>query len=697
MIQSRIRIIGLVCTISLLIVLTRVTYLQLGLGMYHAVQRAQPQIRVREIPALRGTIRAGDGTILAQDRCDADLAVHFRYLQQPTDRQWLESQARARLTRVERRDSERVEQEQAAIQQEIALMWRSLADLAGRDESVLRARAVAIQARVERVVQAVESRRRARDAERPTRPPQPTTEPPSLWRLVWERLGEPEPRPAPAPLAIPEQARFYPLVENMTVDSLLAFAAQPERFPGVRLESRVRRSYPQKELASAVIGYVEPESGGPAANDAAPDTSLIGVSGIEGFYDDPLRGRMGWVRERIGPRGGPPQVLGGRVPSAGRDLTLTLDLRLQLAAEQLLDSVPKRRLEPATDSGVAPGASSGVILVMDVRDGGLRVAATAPRFDPNIAAQPGSAAWQALAGRADTPLFNRIAQMSLPPGSAFKPLAAIAALENRLDPGESYYCQGYLHQPDQFRCLIFRHHGVGHEQVTLATAMSRSCNVFFFRQAERLGWRPLVYWAEAFGFGRPTGIDLAGESAGFVPTPDRVVDRYRRGWEPADPLGLAIGQSSLVVSPVQIAVLMAAIANDGLLVTPHLRQDGFEPPRTIVGLSRDTLATVRSALTNVVTDPRGTGHAVLSACSVPIAGKTGTAQSGSAKGDHAWFAGYLPADDPRWVVVVALEHGGSGGDAAAPLVRELVEQMVRFGDLQAPAPRVAAQPGLQTR
>src|SRR5262249_52179530 len=204
-----------------------------------------------------------------------------------------------------------------------------------------------------------------------------------------------------------------------------------------------------------------------------------------------LRGTLGQVREQVGAHGSAPRVLGGRAPRPGHDLTLTLDLRLQRYAEELLEHATTTDHQAA-----AMGASaSGTVIVLHVQTGEILAAAVTPRFDLNVAAHPASAEAEQLAHNLDEPLFNRLVQMSLPPGSVFKPVTAVAALQKGVNPREIYFCRGYLHEPDKFRCLIFRHYGVGHESVNMTDAIARSCNVYFFHLAEQIGWEEIVRWA----------------------------------------------------------------------------------------------------------------------------------------------------------------------------------------------------------
>ena len=263
-------------------------------------------------------------------------------------------------------------------------------------------------------------------------------------------------------------------------------------------------------------------------------------------------------------------------------------------------------------------------------------------------------------------------------------------------PEESFACRGYLDQPGQHRCLPFKHHGVGHGEVTLADALCRSCNVYFFTAARRMGPQTLVDWARRFGIGEPTGIDLPSESSGNLPAPDAplVSGTRRPPWKPGSTLGLSIGQSELTVTPMQMVRVMAAIANQGSLVTPHLaassgpamvmnddsvRNELAHPePRPISGLHNSTLAHIHEGLTMVVHHPRGTGYKTVRMSEVTIAGKTGTAET-SGGIDHAWFAGYVPAEQPRIAFVVVLQNGGGGGKSAGPVAHEFVKTLLELG------------------
>jgi penicillin-binding protein 2 len=234
--------------------------------------------------------------------------------------------------------------------------------------------------------------------------------------------------------------------------------------------------------------------------------------------------------------------------------------------------------------------------------------------------------------------------------------------------------------------MIYRHFGVGHGPIALREALAQSCNVYFQHHAAALGLEPLTHWAARLGFGSRTGCDWCADVKGNLPSQA----------EQRETEALAIGQGRLTATPVQMARLMAAVANGGRLVTPHVLADVGLPGESgdagtslnplpdyptclIAGFSPEKLAPLRAGLEAVVADPDGTGYNTIRVASVPIAGETGTAETGGGLPDHAWFAGYAPADHPRIAVVVALEHGGSGAEAAGPIARQVVEHLAERG------------------
>jgi penicillin-binding protein 2 len=381
-------------------------------------------------------------------------------------------------------------------------------------------------------------------------------------------------------------------------------------------------------------------------------------------------------------------------PEIGRDVKLTLDFALQRSAEELLDSALERRQlsQPEIQS------AGGAIVVLEIADGSLRALAAAPRFDPNLFLGDRAGEIAELLADPSRPLVDRACRMAIAPGSVFKIVTAAALLESGVDPEEPFFCQGYLKRPEQQRCAIFTRQGIGHGETTLADALCVSCNVYFFHHAGRVGPDPLVDWAERFGFGRPTGVDLPGEAAGVVPNPENIERLEHHPWKTADTQALAVGQGSLTVTPLQIACLMAAVAGEGNFIQPHIcrvgsaHHDGDRNlpgdelmvgeahPTKIPGLHERTLRVIREGLERVVADPAGTAHGSVYLKEIPIAGKTGTAETGDGP-SHAWFAGYVPADQPKYVFVIALEHAGEAAATAGPVAKRLVLRMKQLGML----------------
>jgi penicillin-binding protein 2 len=393
-----------------------------------------------------------------------------------------------------------------------------------------------------------------------------------------------------------------------------------------------------------------------------------------------LGARLGLVVEQLDQRGRVKSSLQQQTAASGGDVTLTIDPRVQRAAEILLDESLRRRLPSGNDQ--LDRAAGGAVVVLDVHTGDVLVAASAPRFDPNAFVRGESSRIGDWLNDPATPMLDRAIQMALPPGSVFKIVTAATILDAGVNPRAPVDCLGYLHQPDALRCAVFRRTGVGHGPVTLPEALARSCNVYFFHHAEQLGAMSLVDWAKRFGLGSRSGIELAGESAGQLPSLELIEK------SPAESRPMSIGQSTITTTPLQMARVAAAIANGGRLVTPRMierdepvKSDTQELARidTIVGLNSDVLAAIRSGMLQAVADEQGTAHATVELSDVAIAGKTGTAQAGGDRPDHAWFIGYAPAEHPRVAFAVALQYAGDGAIAAGPIARHLVAQMHELG------------------
>ena len=312
-------------------------------------------------------------------------------------------------------------------------------------------------------------------------------------------------------------------------------------------------------------------------------------------------------------------------------------------------------------------------------------------------------AWSRYRDDPDHPLFDRCVQMALPPGSVFKTVTAIALLETPgFDSEKPLTCQGYLHTPDRQRCAVYRRWGVGHGPVTLGEALARSCNVYFFHYGEELGTGPLLEWSRRCGFGRTAGIDLPGESPGHLPAPDIASEqascrtRRRRG-SAGDRAKLAHGDAvadcaadgrggqrrKLGDAPrgrvrQQPARSGAVRTNANLPLDLSVRRSRF------LGSIPSGWRFSAAGLRQVVTDSEGTAHGAFHLASVEVAGKTGTAETGGGQVEHAWFAGYAPADAPKVAFVVVLEHAGEAAITAAPAAAKLVEKLQSLGYFSPP-------------
>ncbi len=440
------------------------------------------------------------------------------------------------------------------------------------------------------------------------------------------------------------------LAGPLTPEQVLRFREQSTALKGAEVDVDVLRSYPHGRLAAHVLGYTsgiteeeykELESRGYRIRDR------VGRSGVEKAYESHLRGEWGGQQVEVNAAGQVQRILGDKPARAGKDLRLTLDLPLQLAAERALDGVRK-----------------GAIVAMDPQTGAIRAMASRPTFDPNVFSPgPTTAQWAAL-NAPDAPLLNRAFQ-GYPPASTFKIITSIAALESGLySPSSTVMTMNSF----CYAGLCYRDHGA-HGAIGFEKALAVSSNTFYYQLGLKIGPDPLFSAARRLGYGRLTGIELKGEE-----TPGLLGDQAWKKevlgepWTPVDTITSSIGQGALLVTPVQMARLYAAVANGGWLVVPHLVER--PTPRTWIGLKPATLAVVRDGLRQVVTN--GTATILNDPSLPPVAGKTGTGED-PPRPDHAWFGGYAPANKPSLVIIALGENsGGYGGTVAAPMVKALM-------------------------
>ncbi len=442
--------------------------------------------------------------------------------------------------------------------------------------------------------------------------------------------------------------------------------------PGIRIDKTQEiRTYPQGTLAAHVIGYVGQVNAEELERlqvKGYREGDRIGKAGLEYWGEQYLAGTRGGKLTILSPNGVITATLADIPAKQSQNIYTTLDVDVQAIVEKAL------------------GDRTGAAVVMDVSNGNVLAMASHPTWDPNKLSQRMTAAdFRALINDPRDPLVNRAAQSAFPPGSVFKIVAYAAALEkgglsaNTLfnDPG---YWDGL---GPNFRkyCWTWPLTQKGHGTLSLSMALTVSCNVTFYQVGQKLDQidrNLLPNFARAFGLGTETGIEIA-ESPGIVPDPNQGV------WRPGDPINLVIGQGTLLASPLQIADMMAAIANGGTLYRPKLVSkisslaDGTEKifPTEVRGklpISAGTLASLRQALLRVTTDKDGTAYNAFKGSKITVAGKTGTAEVLKTGEPHSWFAAYAPADQPKIAVVVFAEHGSEGSTTAAPIVREIVEK-----------------------
>ena len=466
----------------------------------------------------------------------------------------------------------------------------------------------------------------------------------------------------------PDSIRAVRVRRGLSLGEVTTIEERRLELPGVLVEVEPQRVYPTSTFAAHLLGYVREVNDEQLKQGRYRRGDMIGQSGLERLLDEYLRGRDGGERIEVDALGRPVQVMRREEPNPGAQVITTVDRRIQEAAER------------------AMAGHAGAVVVMDPRNGDILAMTSSPafpldRFSGNLDREE----WLRLVRDPMTPLMNRALQSQYAPGSVFKVIVTAAGLqEGSLTPMDRVYCNGEFHL-GAWTFKDWKEGGHGH--VDLRSAVINSCNVFFYQAGLKVGGAAMARYAQAFGLGATTGIDLGTEKPGLVPFPEWKRRRYGRGWQAGDTVNMSIGQGQLLVTPIQIARLMAAIANGGVLWKPRLVERVEGPDGSLayssaskatghVDLSPVVWSFLRYALVGVVNEG-GTGAAARIP-GVQIAGKTGTAQSiaksDAAKGqDHAWFASFAPADDPQYVVVVLVERGGKGGQVAAPIARQIYE------------------------
>jgi len=563
--RVRLRWILVLFGLALALIFTRAVQLELTDGATYRELACKPLERKVILATNRGRIVARDGTPLAEDRRALGLAVQFRYLETPSNPEWLRRLARSRLARADRRRPERVAAMEEKIRGELTDLHHRLAAMCKLSDEQWQARTDRIRRRVQALADRVNKRRLDQFEERAAH--EVATGELSV-AAIFAGLFTPPEQVAPPSVLLVEQTAYHRVVDDVPPEIASEVKRRAKDFPGVRVVEYTRRDYPLGTSAAHLVGHVGSRAGLPTtvASDAGQNgDEPAGLMGIERQYESTLRGQAGWDLQATDHSGKLLSSVRQRKPAPGRDVVLTIDARLQLHAEQLLDRAIRRRGQNGLQAGSPAG---GAIVVLDVRTGEILCAASGPRFDPNLFAS-GSPRVEADLHDPRQPLFDRVAKMAIPPGSVFKPLTALALLDGHvIEPSRPFHCQGYWNDPDRLRCQIFRQHGIGHGDILLRDALAQSCNVYFFHHVAELGAVPLTDWASRFGFGRVTGVDLPDEAAGQLPAPSQLRQLSQTQ-------ALAIGQGALTATPLQIVRMYAAIANGGYLITPRLTRSAI--------------------------------------------------------------------------------------------------------------------------
>jgi penicillin-binding protein 2 len=479
------------------------------------------------------------------------------------------------------------------------------------------------------------------------------------------------------------RSAFDDIILGKDVDWATVVAVETHQLdlPGVTLRVRPRRNYADGPASAHVLGYlgeIGPRQLKSFKEEGYELGDEIGQYGLEKKWEQYLRGKGGGQQVEVDAVGRRVRVLSEVISGPGYTVHLTLDRKLQQTAYEALQG------------------KEGTIVVLDVHSGAILAMASTPAFDPNVFARGIKGdEWRSLIKDRLRPLNNRAIQGQYPPGSTFKVVMAIAGLEEEaIHPDTKISDPGFF----PFGNRSFRDwKKEGHGAVDLHKSLVESCDVYYYTLGTRLGIDKIAKWARAFGLGEKSGALLDDEKSGLVPDTAWKRKRFRQPWYPGETPSVAIGQGYLTVTPLQLANMMAAVANGGTLYRPRLvsRVESIEGQRVYeqgpeiirnIELKPDTLNRVRNALADVIIGAAGTGKAARSPM-ITLAGKTGTAQVVEMKGtylkseqltyfnrDHAWFVAYGPVDKPEIAIAVLIEHGGHGGSAAAPMAKMVAEK-----------------------
>lgn len=461
------------------------------------------------------------------------------------------------------------------------------------------------------------------------------------------------------------------LLDCLEWEIVAAIEERRADFKSLFIDTGFNRFYNSNSSISHLIGYLgRPRKKEGETLKLVDESFRVGKNGIERYYEERLRGEFGFKRIEVNAKGLYVRELGKSTSIAGKNLHLNIDIELQKQISQYLN----------------PQGCSAI--VMDCTNGSVIVCASSPGFDPNQFNKLSTKYWNSLIENPYKPLINKTIKSLYPPGSIFKIITIIAALESGIDPKDKIICTGGpVLGGNKFRCARRR----GHGGLNMIDAIKHSCNTYIYAVARKIGADKIISVAKRFGFGEITGVDLPGELSGFVPTKKWKKERYGSSWRLGDTLNLSIGQGFLLCTPIQLARLAAAIASDGKLFTPKIAKSKAEYKQ--INIKKEHLDIIKTALYNTMNTPGGTGYfSRLNYKSMRLTGKTGTAQVQAKKNvndnlsradiawgsrNHAIFSGYVPFNNPKYAISVYYDHGGGGGRAAAPIAKKIAQDVLK--------------------
>lgn len=447
-------------------------------------------------------------------------------------------------------------------------------------------------------------------------------------------------------------APFAPVIvaEDIPRNKAIILEESKYRYPNLIVQEGFKRSYPLKKNSAHILGHVG------KINRARRErfkeygyspASVTGYAGVEEYYDAYLKGGEGGIQIEVNSRGHQVRLLSLKEPTKGQDIVLAIDSNIQQIAIDLLEG------------------AIGVIIVMDMDNGEILGMTSSPSYDPNIFVDAGKRRrLSGLFADVRAPFLNRAIKGSFSPGSVFKILVAVGALDSRkITPYTNYICKGFYEVGGRkFRCTHT------HGPQSLIQSLARSCNIYYYHAGFLLGPEGLHRYAQKFGLGLLTYIDLPYEDNGYIPNRRKRFQRGKRRWYAGDTLNFSVGQGDVLTTPLQLVRMVATVANNGIEVQPHvIKSIGGVPivqynSKREIKIDKEALKTVSKGLRAAVTDFSGTAH-ILDLEELYVAGKTGTAQTSGEKEDHSWFVGYVQNAKKNIAFCVFLEHGGSSRNA----------------------------------